>query len=93
MDKLTLTRLQSLNQLRLTEDEETKILGFFADCEKDMDVLNAINTDAVERMVHVRPMNNVIREDIASQPFTRDELQSGAPETNEGYWQVPRLVE
>ena len=93
MDKVILKRLQSLNQLNLTEDEETKVLGFFADCEKEMDVLNAINTDDVERMVHVRPMNNVIREDIASQPFTRDELQSGAPETNEGYWQVPRLVE
>ena len=93
MDKLTLTRLQSLNQLKLTDDEEIKILDFFASCEKDMDVLNAINTDDVERMVHVRPMHNVIREDIASQPFTRDELQSGAPETNDGYWQVPRLVE
>ena len=25
--------------------------------------------------------------------FTREELQAGAPETMDGYWQVPRLVE
>ena len=43
-------------------------------------------------MVHVMPMKNVLREDVRSQPFTRDELMEGAPEHSDGSWLVPRLV-
>ena len=32
-------------------------------------------------------------EDVEKKLFTRDELQRSAPETMDGYWQVPRLVE
>ena len=44
-------------------------------------------------MVHVMPIMTVVREDVASQPFTREELQTGAPETDEGYWCVPQVLE
>ena len=44
-------------------------------------------------MVHVMPMTNVIREDVAEKIYTRDQLQEHAPEATDGYWQVPRLVE
>ena len=33
-----------------------------------------------------------VLEDKEIKKFTRDELQQSAPETNDGYWQVPRLV-
>ena len=46
-----------------------------------------------ERMVHALPIETVVREDVAKKIFTRDELQKGAPEVMDGYWQVPRVVE
>ncbi len=93
MDRETLRRLEKLNQLALTEAEKEDVLSFFAREDEAMSVLNAINTEDTERMVHVLPINNVLREDVMIKNFTRDELQSGAPETYDGYWQVPRLVE
>ena len=93
MDAVILNRLQKLNQLRLTEEETADMLSFFDKAEKDLKLLETIDTDNTERMVHVMPMTNVIRDDISVQPFTRDELQAGAPEATDGYWQVPRLVE
>lgn len=93
MDAVILNRLQKLNQLCLTEDETAEMLSFFDKAEKDIEALDAVNTDSTERMVHVMPMINVIRDDVANQRFTRDELQAGAPEAMDGYWQVPRLVE
>lgn len=88
MNPEVLRRLEKLNQLKLTESEKSDVLAFFAKQEKEMEVLNAINTDEVERMVHVMPIETVVREDIAKKLFTRDELQKGAPETRDGYWQV-----
>jgi len=93
MDSATLNRLESLNQLALTESEKEKVMGWFDAMEKDIALLHEVNTDDVERMVHVIPMENVLREDVAKKIFTRDELQKDAPESEDGYWQVPRLLE
>ena len=93
MDKTTLLSLEKVNQLALTDTERESVLAFFAARDKDATALDAINTENVERMVHVLPILTVVREDVAKKLFTRDELQKGAPETMDGYWQVPRVVE
>ena len=93
MDIKTLSRLQKLNQLNLTQTEENELMEFFAKAENDAEILSTVDTENVERMVYVMPMTNVIREDIAKKLYTRDQLQEQAPESMDGYWQVPRLVE
>ena len=93
MDRETLRRLEMLNQLSLTESEKEDVISFFADREKDLETLEAIDTSDVERMVHVMPIMTVVREDIVSQQFSREDLQAAAPETDEGYWCVPKVVE
>ena len=93
MDRETLRRLETLNQLALTEEEKERMISFFAAREGEMAVLKAIDTESVERMVHVMPIYTVVREDAASQPYTREQLQAGAPDTDEGYWCVPKVLE
>ena len=93
MEKATLKRLQKLNQLSLTEKEESDFLSFFDERVEELSVLEKIDTADVERMVHVMPILTVVREDKAEKLFEREDLQKGAPETMDGYWQVPRLVE
>lgn len=92
MDKDILIRLEKLNQLRLTEEQRAETLAFFTEREADMLAID-IDTADVERMVHVMPLVNVLREDRADEPFARDDLQAGAPQADEGYWQVPRTVD
>ena len=93
MDREVLRRLEMLNQLSLTEEQKEDVIVFFGKREGEMDIINAIDTADVERMVHVMPIMTVIRDDVVNQPFTREELQKDAPETEEGYWCVPKVVE
>jgi len=93
MDKTALAPALELNQLRLTESETEAVLSFFADMAKDEPALLIKELDEIEPMIHVVNLVNVLREDEASQPFTREELQKGAPEASDGCWQVPRLLE
>ncbi len=93
MDREILRRLELLNQLKLTEAQKESFLAFYAAREQDSAVLDTIDTENVERMVHVMPVMTVVREDVVSQTFTREALQQDAPETDEGYWCVPRVVE
>lgn len=93
MEKDTLLLLEKVNQLSLTDAERAKLLAFFEKREQDKNALDGIDTENVTRMVHALPIETVVREDVAKKIFTRDELQKGAPEVMDGYWQVPRVVE
>ena len=85
MEKETLCLLERVNQLALDEDQRAAVLAFFEKQENRMAELNAIDT--------VMPIMTVVREDVEKKLFTREDLQKGAPETMDGYWQVPRVVE
>ena len=93
MNRDALVDLEHLNQLSLTPEEQDETLAFFAAREADWEALAQVDTENVERMVHVRPMVNVMRDDVASQPFSRDDLLAQAPESMDGYWQVPRVLQ
>lgn len=93
MERETLRRLELLNQLALTEDEKAAALAYFAEREEGRRVLDTVDTADTERMVHVRPILTVVRPDVAKKPYTREQLQAGAPDAGEGFWRVPRVLE
>ena len=91
--KNLLETLEKVNQLALTESEKAATKEFFEQTEQDFAAFSAIDTQDVAPMVYVMPLSNVLREDVSSQPYTREDLQKGAPEAEDGYWEVPRLIE
>lgn len=93
MERKTLELLCKVNQLDLTEEQKDAFLSFMDERDADIKKLDAIDTEDVEVMVHVMPIMTVVREDKVIKSFTREQLQEGAPETMDGYWQVPRVVE
>ena len=93
MDRECLRRLEMLNQLKLTEDEKDFVISFFEKRDFETESLSEIDTENVERMVHVMPIMTVVREDVAKKLFEREDLQKGAVDTDEGYWCVPKVME
>lgn len=88
----TFSNAQQLNQLALTEEEETAMQSIFDKMKESESKLSEIDTENTEEMIFVMPMTNVLREDERKQPFTRESLLEGAPERSDDSWQVPRLV-
>ncbi len=84
--------LLSLNELSLTETETSQMLDIFEVMEGKEKELAKTDTTGVDIMVHVMPMTNVLREDVRSQEFKREDLLNCGPERSEDSWQVPRLV-
>jgi aspartyl/glutamyl-tRNA(Asn/Gln) amidotransferase C subunit len=93
MDKETLIMLEKQNRIELTEAERSRVLDLFAVLAAGEKTLDIIDAENVERMVHVNPMDNILREDVPLRQFPREDLLKGAPEQSDGYWQVPRLLE
>ncbi len=88
----TFSNAQQLNQLSLSDKEETDMQNIFKMMKEHEDALKNIDTENVEEMIYVMPMTNVLREDKREQKFEREKLLEGAPERSEDSWQVPRLV-
>ena len=101
MNRDALSALEHLNQLALTPAEQDEVLAFFAHREAAWTAHDGIDTANVERQVYARPVmsqiveprTNVLRQDVAAQPFSRDALLKQAPESMDGYWQVPRVLQ
>ena len=93
MNKEALKGLEVLNQIKLNDVQKEDVLSFFAKREEDEAFLNAVNNNGVEPMVQVIPAMIELREDIIEQPFAHEELQAQAPQTDRGYFCVPRVIE
>ena len=93
MNKETLKKLEMLNQIKLTDMQKEDVLSFFAKREADVCVLDRIDTANIEAMVHVTPIAVELREDVVKQIYSRQELQAQAPQTDAGYFCVPRVIE
>ena len=96
MTKETMSSWKQLNKLALTEAEEAEVLSFIEALENGEEKLASVDTEGLKVLVHLSELSNiynVLREDESKKVYTRDELQEHAPESYDGYWQVPRLVD
>ena len=93
MNKEALKGLEILNQIKLDDVQREDVLSFFAEREEEMARLNAVNTNGVEPMVQAIPAKIELREDVVETVYSRQELQAQAPQTDAGYFCVPRVIE
>lgn len=93
MNKEALKGLEILNQIKLDDVQREDVLSFFAEREEEMARLNAVNTNGVEPMVQVIPAKIELREDEIRKDFSPEALQAQAPQTDRGYFCVPRVIE
>lgn len=82
-----------LAKLELTDEEKQaaktdmgKMLDYF-------DKLNELDTDGVEPMSHIFPINNVFREDVVTNGDDRENILKNAPASKGGAFKVPKTVE
>lgn len=81
-----------LARLELTDVEKEKftdqmnaILGY-------ADMLNKLDTSGVQPTAHPLPLKNVFREDEVRASLSNEAAISNAPEEENGYFKVPRIV-
>lgn len=82
-----------LSKLELSGEEKEQAKKDMASMLDYIDKLSELNTDGVEPMSHVFPVENVFREDVITNGDDRDEILANAPEMKGGAFKVPRTVE
>ena len=81
-----------LAKLELSEKEKEEAK---ADMEKMLDyidVLNELDTDGIEPMSHVFPVNNVFREDVVTNGDGSGDILANAPLMKDQSFKVPKTI-
>lgn len=58
-----------------------------------IDKLNELDTDGVEPMSHIFPVDNVFREDVMTNGDIRQQILANAPKQKDGAFVVPKTLE
>jgi aspartyl-tRNA(Asn)/glutamyl-tRNA(Gln) amidotransferase subunit C len=82
-----------LSRLEFSENELETFTGQMDAILEYADVLNKLNVDNVQPMAHVLPLKNVMRADEVKPSLSRELALSNAPEQEDGYFKVPKVME
>ncbi len=82
-----------LAKLDLSEEEKEHAKSDMGRMLDYIDKLNELDTQGVEPVSHIFPMNNVFRDDVVENGDDRDNILKNAPETKDGCFKVPKTVE
>jgi aspartyl-tRNA(Asn)/glutamyl-tRNA(Gln) amidotransferase subunit C len=82
-----------LSRLELSEQELDKFTGQLDAILEYIDVLNQVDTTAVEPMAHVLEIRNVMRADEVQPSLPREAALQNAPDAEDGFFKVPKIVE
>lgn len=82
-----------LSRLDINETDIQKYTGQLNEILEYMKVLNKADTTNVEPTVHVLPMKNVLRPDVVRPSLERELALANAPEQEDGYFKVPKIIE
>ena len=91
--KMDIEKVAKLARLELSE-EEKEIFGNHLDqILTHMEQLNRLDTSGVKPTFHAVTIENAFREDGARPSSVQEEVLSIAPDKENGYFKVPRIIE
>ncbi len=83
----------NLARLNITEEQQDKLVKEMESIISFADMLSEVNTDNVEPTFHALALQNVLREDVVTNNYDREELLQNAPSKHNGCFEVPKVVE
>ena len=94
-EKLTRDQVRKtaqLGRILLTEEEVESFTGQLGEILAYMEKLNELNTQDVEPLNHVLPLENVLRPDTPGPSLGADLAVREAPERHESFFKVPKVL-
>jgi aspartyl-tRNA(Asn)/glutamyl-tRNA(Gln) amidotransferase subunit C len=90
---IDIARVAGLARIALTDDELAEYAAQLENILDHAERVQALPTEGVEPTSHPLPMVNAFRPDVVTGSLCRDEALAGAPEVEDGYFRVPRILD
>ena len=89
----TIKNIAKLARLRFPAEQEEKFMNDINGILQWVEDLKEVDITNVEPLVSVTPRTNAVRKDEVSVGNIQEELMANAPESIQGFYVVPKMVE
>ena len=86
-------RIAHLARIEIETHEAEQVLAQLTGIFQLIEQMQAVNTDGVEPMSHAQDVTLRLREDVVTEADQRALFQSIAPQTADGLYLVPKVIE
>lgn len=93
VDRATVRRIARLARLAISEEEEARLEKEISGILDWVAQLNEIDTSDVEPMTRVAAMKMKMRKDEVTDGYCAADILKNAPQADDGYFVVPKIVE
>ena len=92
IDPDLIRHIASLSRIELEEERIPVITEQFGRILSYFDKLNELDTETVTPMTRAVELSNVMQDDTVSSSLSREEGLSNAPDRDESYFKVPKVL-
>ena len=82
-----------LARLSFTDEEKRNLVGVLNNILDYFDKLSELDTEKVEPLTHILPVQNVMREDSVAESLGQETALENAPLHSRGHFVIPKVVE
>ncbi|MFT4887292.1 MAG: aspartyl-tRNA(Asn)/glutamyl-tRNA(Gln) amidotransferase subunit C [Pseudohongiellaceae bacterium] len=93
LDKAEVEKIAHLARLHISEADTEEVTSRITDILTLIDQMQTVDTESVEPLSHPLDMVQRLRADVVTETDTRDQLQNLAPESQDGLYLVPKVIE
>jgi aspartyl-tRNA(Asn)/glutamyl-tRNA(Gln) amidotransferase subunit C len=93
LDKATVARIATLARIEVPADQQDRLAGELSQILSWIEQLGEVDTEGVEPMRSVMPLQARWRADRVSDVGRPEAILQNAPKAHDGYFVVPRVVE
>ena len=90
---IDISKVARLARIALSEEELEAYGEQLTAILEAAEQVQALPTDGVEPTSHPLPFTNAFRPDVVTGSLDRDEILAAAPEAEDGYFRVPRILD
>ncbi len=93
LDKDTVKNIANLARIKIADDDLGHLAGELSAILDWVEQLNSVDTDGVEPLASVVDVTLPLRADAVTDGGCRDQVLANAPDSEDGFFAVPKVVE
>jgi aspartyl-tRNA(Asn)/glutamyl-tRNA(Gln) amidotransferase subunit C len=93
IDRVALDKIAHLARLEFDEKDAQKMMDDMTAIVSWVEQLNEVPTEGVEPLTTMSHEVNALREDVVTTPLSREDALRSAPQHDDQYFRVPKVLE
>jgi aspartyl-tRNA(Asn)/glutamyl-tRNA(Gln) amidotransferase subunit C len=93
IDSASIERIAELSKLSLSVEQKDDIINQLTNIISSIDIINSLELDDIEPLEHIVDLPDIFREDCIKDSLSIEDTLKNAPQKNETFFKVPKVLE